>query len=557
MDILQGMGVFDGIAIGRLYFFKQTNQETEPVQTDDPEGEIQRYEKAKELAQAQLKELYDQALQEVGEEDAAIFGMHQIMLADVDYCAMVKNIIRKRQVCAQFAVKATMEHFIHLFSQVSDGYLRARAEDVRDVSERLIGILTDTKQKILQVSEPVIVAARDLTPSETIQLDRHSVLGFVTVQGSSHSHTAILARTMNLPAAVGVKGLLRAEYENRLAALDGFTGTLYINPDENTLFRLRRMQQAHLEQMNLLRRLRGRDNVTGDGQRIDIYANIDSVSDVDAVLENDAGGIGLLRSEFLYLEKNDYPDEERQFCAYREVLKRMNGKRVIIRTLDIGADKRVDYFGLPQEKNPAMGYRAIRICMDRPELFRTQLRALYRASVYGKLAILFPMIISRQEVFRLKQITEGIKAELRLEGKPYDPGVEFGIMIETPSAAVISDELAKEVDFFSIGTNDLTQYTLAIDRQNDKLANLYNPRHKSVLRLIQLVAANAQRRGVRVGICGEMAADLSLTELFLAMGIDELSVAPPYVLPLRQKVITSVPAAQRQKQLIQLLTDDD
>lgn len=536
MTIIQGKSVFGGIAIGRLSFYHRKRQQVERYHVSDVNAEVTRFEEAKAKAIAQLKALYDKALQEVGAANAAIFDIHQMMLEDLDYCESIINSIHAQNVNAEYAISNTADNFANMFSSMDDSYMKERAADVRDVSERLLSVLSNVSESVFASDEPVIVAADDLVPSETVQMDKSKVLAFVTMYGSSNSHTAILARTMNIPAVIGTGEALAQEYNGENAIVDGFTGTVYINPDEETLRRLSLKQTQEEEKKRLLQQLKGKENITLDGKRVSIYANIANSSDVGAVLQNDAEGVGLFRSEFLYLENQDYPNEEQQFAVYKTVAENMAGKRVIIRTLDIGADKQAGYFNLPKEENPAMGYRAVRICLDRVDVFKTQLRALYRASAYGRIAIMFPMIISLDEVLQIKQIVEQVKAELKGDGISYSESVELGIMIETPAAAMISDILAKEVDFFSIGTNDLTQYTLAIDRQNPKLDKLYDARHPAVLRFIKMVTDHAHKNGIWVGICGELAADLLLTDTFLSIGVDELSVSPSLVLGLRKKV---------------------
>ena len=495
-----------------------------------------RFEEAQETAIAQLGELYDKAMEDVGEANAAIFEVHQMMLMDLDYVDSIKNIITTQEVNAEYAVATTGDNFSRMFASMDDAYMQGRAADVKDVSDRLLGILSDAGESGVVADEPVIVAADDLVPSETVQLDKSKVLAFATMYGSANSHTAILARTMNIPAVIGLGEGLAKEYDGHMAAIDGFTGTIYIDPDEETMKAMTEKCEEDRRQKALLEELKGKENVTLSGQKINVYANIGNLSDVGAVLKNDAGGIGLFRSEFLYLESEDFPTEEQQFQVYKQVAENMAGKKVIIRTLDIGADKQVDYFGLDKEENPALGYRAIRICLTRPEIFKTQLRALYRASAYGQIAIMFPMIISVKEVKQIKAIIEEVKEELREAQIPFRKDVELGIMIETPAAVMMSRELAKEVDFFSVGTNDLTQYTLAIDRQNQKLDAFYDPHHPAVLAMIRMAAENAHAEGKWIGICGELGADLELTEEFLAMGLDELSVSPAMVLPLRKKI---------------------
>lgn len=537
MTILKGKGVFGGIAFGKISIYNREEFEIKRYRVEDTDSEIRRYESAKKIAIVQLQSLYEKALQEVGETNAMIFQIHQMMLEDLDYCESIINIIKNQNVNAEYAVGTTSDNFSEMFSSMDDSYMKERAADVRDVSKRLLKILADSLENVVSFNEPSIIAADDLAPSETVQLDKNKVLGFVTMRGSSSSHTAILARTMNIPAIIGVGSQLKDEFDGCEAIIDGYAGDVYINPDHDTIQKMREKQEAKERQAALLLELKGRENITVDGRHIEIFANIGNSSDVGAVLQNDAGGIGLFRSEFLYLENDDYPSEDQQFAVYKDVAEKMSGKKVIIRTLDIGADKQVDYFEMPHEENPAMGYRAIRMCLDRLDIFKTQLRALYRASAFGKIAIMFPMIISVDEVKKIKEIIKVVKKELEEDEIQFSNDVELGIMIETPAAAIISDDLAKEVDFFSIGTNDLSQYTLAIDRQNDKLTNIFDSHHKAILRLIKFVADNAHKNGIWVGICGELGADESLTETFLSMGIDELSVSPPYVLGIRKKVI--------------------
>ena len=537
MTVLKGKGVFGGIAFGKIHMYKRQEREIKRYRVEDTEAEVKRYENAKKIAIIQLQSLYEKALQEVGEANAMIFQIHQMMLDDLDYSESIVSIIRNQNVNAEFAVGTTADNFAEMFSSMDDSYMKERAADVRDVSKRLLEVLSNSLENSVSSDEPSIVAADDLAPSETVQLDKNKVLGFITKGGSSSSHTAILARTMNIPAIIGLGCSLKEEYDDCDAIMDGYAGIVYINPDEKTIFELKEKQEIKRKQMALLQELKGKENITLDGRKIDIYANIGNLSDIGSVLQNDAGGIGLFRSEFLYLENDHYPTEDEQFAVYKDVAEKMCGRRVVIRTLDIGADKKIGYFDLPKEENPAMGYRAIRICLDRKEIFKTQLRALYRASAFGKIAIMFPMIISVYEVFQIKKIVNEVKEELKAEGIEFSDKVELGIMIETPAAAIISDDLAKEVDFFSIGTNDLTQYTLAIDRQNDKLTDIYDPHHKALLRMIKLVADNAHKNGIWIGICGELGADDSLTETFLSMGIDELSVSPPCILGLRKKVL--------------------
>ena len=536
MITLSGKSVFGGVAIGKIAFYKRQEKQVRRYRVEDTEAEVARFEDAQETAIAQLGKLYDKAMEDVGEANAAIFEVHQMMLMDLDYVDSIKNIITTQEVNAEYAVATTGDNFSQMFASMDDAYMQGRAADVKDVSDRLLGILSDAGESGVVADEPVIVAADDLVPSETVQLDKSKVLAFATMYGSANSHTAILARTMNIPAVIGLGEGLAKEYDGHMAAIDGFTGTIYIDPDEETMKAMTEKREEDRRQKALLEELKGKENVTLSGQKINVYANIGNLSDVGAVLKNDAGGIGLFRSEFLYLESEDFPTEEQQFQVYKQVAENMAGKKVIIRTLDIGADKQVDYFGLDKEENPALGYRAIRICLTRPEIFKTQLRALYRASAYGQIAIMFPMIISVKEVKQIKAIIEEVKEELREAQIPFREDVELGIMIETPAAVMMSRELAKEVDFFSVGTNDLTQYTLAIDRQNQKLDAFYDPHHPAVLAMIRMAAENAHAEGKWIGICGELGADLELTEEFLAMGLDELSVSPAMVLPLRKKI---------------------
>ena len=536
MVILQGKSVFGGVAIGKIQFFKRDEIQIKRCHVDDPEAEIRRFRTAKEKALSELQQLYDKALTDVGEANAMIFEAHQLMLEDPDYNDSVENIINTQKVNAEYAIGVTSDNYAAIFEAMDDAYMQGRAADVKDVSNRLLSQFAKKQNASFEMTEQVIIAADDLAPSETVQLDKDKVLAFITVEGSANSHTAILARTMNIPAVIGIGDTLTPKYDGRLAIVDGQEGKIYIDPDEEILVAMRKKQAVEQEQRELLETLKGKENVTRSGQKINLYANIANVSVVGAALRNDAGGIGLFRSEFLYLENETYPTEEQQFAAYRQVAEMMAGKRVIIRTLDIGADKQVGYFNLEKEDNPAMGFRAIRICLTRPELFKTQLRAIFRASAYGQIAIMFPMIISVSEVRRIKEIMDEVKIGLRADGIAFSDQIETGIMIETPAAVMISRELAKEVDFFSVGTNDLTQYTLAIDRQNRNLDSFYDSHHPAVLSMIQMAAENAHAEGKWIGICGELAADLSLTERFLQMNIDELSVAPGMILPLRKKI---------------------
>jgi phosphotransferase system enzyme I (PtsI) len=533
MEKYTGKSIFKGIAIGKILFYQKGEQPVKRMKIEDTAEQIKRYEDARAKAAEQLQGLYEKALKEVGEANAAVFEVHQMMLEDDDYIDSVVNIIETQQVNAEFAVATTGDNFAKMFAEMEDDYFKARAADVKDISERMVNILSGNESGGAIGDEPVIVVAEDLAPSETVQMDKEKLLAFVTRLGSANSHTAILARTMNIPALIEVD--IKEEWNGKMAVVDGYTGTFYIDPDEETLKKMQEKKEEDIKARELLQELKGKEDVTVDGKHIKLYANIGGVKDVASVLANDAAGIGLFRSEFLYLEADNYPDEEAQFQAYKTVAENMAGKKVIVRTLDIGADKQVDYFNLDHEENPAMGYRAIRICLDRRDIFRTQLRALLRASAYGNIGIMYPMIISVDEVKEIKKIVESIKAELTEKGIEYGE-VEQGIMIETPAAVMISDLLAEEVDFFSIGTNDLTQYTLAIDRQNSKLDNIYDAHHPAVLRMIQKTIENGHKAGCWVGICGELGADMTLTETFLKMGIDELSVSPTFVLPIRKLI---------------------
>lgn len=537
MTEFKGKGVYGAVAIGKISVFARTETSVRRERTDDCEGEKKRVEAAKKKALEQLAEIHDKALREVGETNAQIFEIHMMMLDDEDYNESIENIIDSQKVNAEYAVAVTSDNFAAMFAAMDDAYMQARAADVRDISNRLIANLSDSGGESAPSSEKVIICADDLAPSETVSLDKERVLAFVTAHGSSNSHTAILARNMNIPAIIGVGDeFLKAVKDGMTAGVDGFTGEFYLEPDEKTVERLEQKQREDKEKKRLLQELKGKENITLDGKKVKIFANIGSIDNIGAVLVNDAGGIGLFRSEFLYLENTDYPTEEQQFSAYKKVLEGMAGKKVIIRTLDIGADKKADYFGLEKEDNPALGFRAIRICLTRPDIFKTQLRALYRASVYGNLGIMFPMITSVSEVERILKICEEVRAELKKDGISFSENVELGIMIETPAAAIISDKLAPLVDFFSVGTNDLIQYTLACDRQNPNIEDFCDTHHEAVLRLIELSAQNAHKNGAWIGICGELAADTSLTEAFLRMGIDELSVSPGFVLKVREKV---------------------
>lgn len=534
MKVLEGKSVFSGIAIGKISIFQKADTSVKRIHVEDVEAEVSRVDEAKATALAQLQKLYDKAVQEVGESGAAIFEVHQMMMEDGDYLDSISNIIRTEGVNAEYAVATTGDNFASMFASMDDDYMRARAADVKDISDRLVRVLSGHGDGDMEASEPSIIVAEDLAPSETVQMDKSKVLAFVTRKGSSNSHTAILARTMNIPALINI------EYDDsvngKMAIVDGKNGTLILEPDEETLKKYQELKDEELRQRTMLRELKGKQTETKSGRKLHLYANIGSTADVASVLANDAEGIGLFRSEFIYLEKDNYPTEEEQFQIYKTVAQNMAGKKVIIRTLDIGADKQIDYFDMAHEENPAMGYRAIRICLDRPEVFKTQLRALFRAAMFGNISIMYPMIISVKEVLQIKEIVAEVKKELTEQGIPFKDDVEQGVMIETPAAVMISDLLAKEVDFFSIGTNDLTQYTLAIDRQNAKLDNIYDSHHEAVLRMIKMVVDNAHKEGIWAGICGELGADTTLTERFVEMGLDELSVSPTFVLPVRKIV---------------------
>ncbi len=537
MKTYQGKGVYGAVAVGKISVLKKRDAAVKRTHVENAESEKARFEQAKSLAIQQLQEIYDKALKEVGEANAAIFEIHQMMLEDDDYNDSINNIIENQSVNAEYAVAVTEDNFAEMFAAMDDTYMKARAADVRDISNRLINTLSENIQTETASDEKVIICAADLAPSETVALDKDRVLAFVTAYGSSNSHTAILARNMNIPAVISAGEKFLAEIrDGDEAVVDGYTGEIFVNPDKETRSRLLEKQRAGDEKKRLLQELKGKENVTLDGCRINVYANIGSVGDIGKVLANDAGGIGLFRSEFLYLENSDYPTEEQQFNAYKKVLESMAGKKVIIRTLDIGADKQVDYFNLKKEENPALGYRAIRICLTRPEIFKTQLRALYRASVFGSLGIMFPMITSVSELKRILAVCNEVKEELREQCIEFSDKIELGIMIETPAAALISDKLAPMVDFFSVGTNDLTQYTLACDRQNPDIEQFIDTHHEAILRLIEMSAKNAHKHGAWIGICGELGADTSLTETFLRMGIDELSVSPAFVLKVRDTI---------------------
>ena len=537
MKKYSGKGVYGAIAIGKISVLKKNDAAVTRVHVEDAAAEKARVEKAKQAAAEQLQAIHDKALKEVGEANAQIFEIHIMMLEDEDYNESIANIIDTQQVNAEYAVAVTSDNFAEMFAAMDDAYMQARSADVRDISNRIIANLTGTADSSAESCDSMIVCADDLAPSETVALDKDKVLAFVTAHGSSNSHTAILARNMNIPAVIGMGDEFLTEISSGTPAIvDGYTGTVIVDPDETTVGEYTEKRTSDEEKKRLLQELKGKENVTVDGRKINIYANISGIDNIGAVLLNDAGGIGLFRSEFLYLENSDFPTEEQQFHAYKRVLESMAGKKVIIRTLDIGADKQVGYFGLKKEENPALGYRAIRICLTRPEIFKTQLRALYRASVYGNLGIMFPMITSVKEVERIKEICEEVKAELRSDGIEYSDKIELGIMIETPAAALISDRLAPMVDFFSVGTNDLTQYTLACDRQNPDIEEFIDTHHEAILRLIEMSTENAHKNGAWIGICGELAADTTLTERFLRMGIDELSVSPSFVLKVRDAV---------------------
>lgn len=545
MEVYQGKSVFGGIAIGRISVHKKDEQQVKRVRIEDSEQEILRYRQAKQTAMEQLQGLYQKALKEVGEANAAIFEIHQMMLEDDDYNESVENIIRMQQVNAEYAVASTGDNFAQMFSAMDDDYMRARSADVKDISERVLSVLGGRATGIDASGEPVIIVADDLAPSETVQLNKDLVLSFVTVHGSVNSHTAILARTMSIPALIGTAIPLTDDIDGKVGIVDGKNGCIYVDPDEDTMGKMQQLKLEEQEKKELLQTLKGRENITIDGKKIMLYANIGNSKDLAAVLQNDAGGIGLFRSEFIYLERDTFPTEEEQFQIYRTVAETMAGKPVIIRTLDIGADKKCDYFEMEPEENPAMGCRAIRICLTRPEIFKTQLRALFRASAFGNISIMYPMIISVDELRKIKTIVAEIRQELTEQGVTFGEPKQ-GIMIETPAAVMMSEELAKEVDFFSIGTNDLTQYTLAIDRQNPKLDAFYDPHHPAVLRMIQMVVENAHKAGIWAGICGELGADTSLTRRFLAMGVDELSMSPGSILPVRKIILETDVTKERE-----------
>ena len=536
MKTIKGKGVSSGIAIGKIRFIGGEELKVRRIHCENSEAELERFHAAEKISMNQLQNLYDKAVKEVGEANAQIFAIHQMMLEDDDYTSSISNIITSQKVNAEYAVAVTSDNFSEMFSSMDDEYMQARSADVKDISDRLIKNLSGTGSEVSGSDEKVIIFADDLSPSETVQMDKNSVLAFVTAKGSSNSHTAILARTMSLPAIVGIGNQLDQSFNGKTAVVNAVTGEIFIDPDDKTIAEHKKLISQNEERLKLINQLNGKENITVDGRKINIYANIGGLADIGAALKNDAGGIGLFRSEFLYLENNDYPTEEEQFSVYKTAAENMAGKPVIIRTLDIGADKQIDYFNMPKEDNPAMGWRALRICLDRPEIFRTQLRALYRASAYGNIQIMVPMITSVWEVKEIKKIIDDIKKELENENIPFNENTPFGIMIETPAAVMVSDMLAEEVDFFSIGTNDLTQYTLAVDRQNTNIDKYYNPYHPAVLKLINIAVQNAHKKGIWCGICGELGGDPEMTRLFLAMGVDELSMAQGKILEIRKIV---------------------
>ena len=537
MVIYEGKAVFEGIAIGKISVYKKQEQLVKRIKIDDPEAEKKRYAEAREIAIQQLKALYEKAVKEVGESSAEIFEAHQLMVDDEDYIESVENIIDTEEVNAEYAVAQTGDNYAKMFSEMEEEYFRGRAADIKDITERVLNVLSGAGSGGIDANESVIVVADDLAPSETVQMDKEKILSFVTVHGSANSHTSILAKTMSIPAIIGCPIPLTDDVNGKMAVVDGYEGKIYVEPDDDVLADKKKLLLQEEEKKNLLERLKGKENITLDGQKINLYANIGNTKDLGLVLENDASGIGLFRSEFIYLGSDHYPTEDEQFAIYKQVAQTLAGKKVIIRTLDIGADKQADYFELPKEENPAMGLRAIRICLTRPEVFKTQLRAILRASAFGNISIMFPMIISVDEVKKIKKIVEEVKASIEADGLAYDKDIELGIMIETPAAVIIADELAEEVDFFSVGTNDLTQYTLAIDRQNQSLDEFYDSHHPAILKMLQMIADAAHRHGAWAGICGELGADLSLTKEFLAMGYDELSVSPGRILPIRKTVL--------------------
>ncbi len=552
MVTIKGQGVCGGVAFGKLYVLKKTSNVIKRERVDDTEAELARFEDARKKTMLRLGALYDKAVAEVGESSAMIFEIHRMMLEDEDYISSIHSIITNQKLNAETAVANTSDNFAEIFTAMDDSYMQARAADVRDISERLIGVLSDSATDEIHSDIPVILAAEDLAPSETVQLDKSKIMAIVTEKGSANSHTAILARTLNIPAVIGAKGITDNGESTDDVIVDGFTGTVYISPDMNTVLAMQKKKDEADSKKKLLNKLKGVKPVTKDGQSILLYANIGNPGDLPQAYANDAQGVGLFRSEFIYLERNSYPTEDEQFAVYKKSAEKMGGKRIIIRTLDIGADKQADYFELPREENPAMGVRAIRICLTRPQLFKTQLRALYRASAYGNIAIMFPMITSVNEVKRIKEICSEVRDELKAEKIPFNENTSLGIMIETPAAALISDKLADEADFFSIGTNDLTQYTLAVDRQNRAAEQFCDTHHLSVLRLIKTIVDNAHKGGIWAGICGELGADTSLTEMFLAMGVDELSVSPGAILPIKKKVLETDVSAVRDELLAKL-----
>lgn len=552
MFTIHGRGACGGITFGKLYQLKKSDKAVKKTHIEDERAEEQRFDAAIKECARRLDELYAKALSEVGGENAMIFEIHRMMLEDEDFLTSVRSAISQQKINAEAAVAMTADNFAEMFEAMDDSYMQARATDVRDISERIINVLTGGKDSAINSDEPVIICADDLAPSETVQLDKSKILAFITERGSFNSHTSILARTMNIPAIIGAEGIMDEKYEGMYAAADGFNGAVYIEPDTETKEQLQGLKAKSDEEQELLNSLRGKKSITKDNQSILLYANAGESDDISAAFKNDAQGIGLFRSEFIYLGRSGAPSEEEQFAIYKDAAEKMSGKRVIIRTLDIGADKQVGYLNLPREENPAMGIRAIRFCLKNPDIFKTQLRAIYRASAYGKIAVMFPMIISVEEIHSIREICAEVERELDNENIPYNKEMEKGIMIETPAAAVISDLLAKEVDFFSIGTNDLTQYTTAIDRQNEGAAEFCDIHHTAILRLIKTVCDNAHRYGKWVGICGELGADTKLTELFLAMGIDELSVSPGAILPLRKKIIDTDVRKIRDKALSML-----
>ena len=548
MTVYEGKAVFEGVAIGKLYVYTKSEQSVKRVKVEDTAAEIARYADARKKAIEELQVLYEKALREVGESGAKIFQAHQFMVDDEDYIESVENIIETESVNAEYAVAVTGDNFAKMFAEMEEEYFRGREADIRDITERLLNILSGAGSGGIISQEPVIVVADDLAPSETVQMDKDKILSFVTVHGSANSHTSILAKTMSIPAIIGCPIPLTEDVNGKLAVVDGYEGKVYVEPDQEVLIAKKKLLSEEKEKKYLLEQLKGRENVTLDGQKINIYANIGNTKDLGLVLQNDAGGIGLFRSEFIYLGSDHYPTEEEQFVIYKQVAQTLAGRKVIIRTLDIGADKQADYFELPKEENPALGLRAIRICLTRPEVFRTQLRAILRASAFGKVSIMFPMIISVAEVKKIKGIVEAVRQELDADGLEYDKNIELGIMIETPAAVMVADELAEEVDFFSVGTNDLTQYTLAIDRQNQSLEEFYDSHHPAIMKMLRMVADAAHRHGAWAGICGELGADLSLTKEFLAMGYDELSVSPGRILPIRKIVLETDVAEYRRLQ---------